>query len=297
MSISAVLTRSSTRNLSAFLRLTPDAKPFTSIHDLSRFDEWDCAVIAIDTEHLASVSEILGSIGKPILIEKPGATSASQLRHLQASVNSAYLGYNRRFFRSVNSFRESLQMAPQVRLEVDVPEAIFDEYGDPKFIDRLTTNAVHQIDLVRFIVGEIASWGLTSYPSGFPLPEVHFEGQSVQGHPVSIHFRWNAAALTRFSFDWKGGVYELSPMETLTVRIGLNVDARRAAEGIRTYSPQVAFQISEDAGQFKPGFLQQMAAFRDAVMYPNQQSSLASLTDGCRALEIAESIINHLGGE
>lgn len=294
MSVTAVLTTSQSRNLTAFLELAPEAESFTSVLDLVRFAEWDCAVIATNVDNLAPLGSSLGSSGKPILLEKPGASSSAQLKQMRTKESSTYLAYNRRFFRPVQLFRESLEKAPEAHLEVDVPEAIFDQKGVPTDIDRILTNTVHQLDLVTFFVGRIDSWDLRSYESGYRLPILHLIGESVQGHPVTIRFRWNAAALTRFSFDWRGTVQELRPMETLSVYDHISINRDRAAEGIRIYSPALQYEAKEEAGDFKPGFLAQMFAFRDAVLHPNERTDLASLTDGCLALEIAESVLDYL---
>ncbi len=220
------------------------------------------AVVAVAVDGLAPVCHDLIRAGvKNILVEKPGGTSEDELARLADAATAAgvkvFIGYNRRFYASVQEARRRLAEdggATSVRFDftelawrvAELPTA------DAIKAAWLYANSTHVIDTAFFLAGEPEA--LTASVAG-----------ELAWHPAGAVFagqgRTGAGALFSYLADWNApgrwSVDVRSPKERLLLEPleGLSVQRARTF----TWEP-VDLDTSSDGG-LKPGVLGQMRAF------------------------------------
>ena len=121
-------------------------------------NSWDGLVIATPVEGTIDILREAVTIGKPILVEKPVAHSADQIRELLPVANDLVLvGYNRRYYRTTRMAKEFVAAGRPLLAQLILPEGITaPARPDGKsYLYPFYDNSSHGIDLLRFIFGEL----------------------------------------------------------------------------------------------------------------------------------------------
>lgn len=222
----------------------------------------EAAIIALPIDKLAAAALQLAEAGVPrILIEKPGALTATELEPVRAAATASgaqvFIAYNRRFFASVQEARRRIAQADSVL------SVCFEFCEDADKIAALPTptaikqawvlaNSSHVIDLAFHLCGAPADW--QQQVSG-----------SLPWHSCAADFRGMGSTQTGTSFsyyaDWRGpgrwGIEIILPQERLILRPmeALSVIPRG------TFTAQQVELDDKLDKQFKPGLYAQMVAF------------------------------------
>lgn len=240
------------------------------------------AIVAVSVDQFYPVALQLMAAGcKHILLEKPGAISFNQLQEIStASVTnnaSIYIGYNRRFYSSVNMLRrhvetdggisslvfEFTEMSHKVR-HLKKPKGVKDVW--------LLANSSHVIDLAFHLIGLPAegqwnSWNtgrLDWHPSS---AQFHGAGISNLGVPFSYHSDWEAPGRWGIEVLTRKNRYVLQPMESLLVTpLG------------STTSEIVELDQDHDIC-FHPGLFFQVKSFLESYHNPALSSKLCTLNE------------------
>jgi hypothetical protein len=189
----------------------------------------DAIIACLPKDEMAAWLDRLMRSEKPVLLEKP-------IRPLpqQVGPTNKLVGYNRRFYQTVSKLRERMGRGGLVAAYATLPG---DLYGA----------AIHGLDLLFHLLGPLA-WRHAG-TTGLAM--------TMEGKPVSLAMNRDDPInmSIRVYFD-DGTSWMLSPLETLTVHQGFEIDG----SAIRRYTPRVIDRVGEPV-DFKPGFLEQSKAF------------------------------------
>jgi predicted dehydrogenase len=159
----------------------------------------DGVVLATPTPLHADHAEAIAARGWPMLIEKPIADDphdAARIVTLAERV-SVLIGHHRRYHPRVAALKAALpEIGSVVTLSclwaVRKPEAYFDTWRDVVAGSPVRINLVHDLDLLRYLIGEIRE------VSGFAAQTVRQAGR-VESGAVALRFDGGATATISFA--------------------------------------------------------------------------------------------------
>ena len=148
-----------------------------------------------------------------------------------------------------------------VSVELNIPaplDADLASSADWTPVAHLLHRASHALDLLLYLVGDVAVERI--HRSGAPEAVTAYNGLLAvrdTGVPVHLQVNFDAPSRLRLAFNFSDRIYELSPLETLTIYQGLDVSEPTAARPIRRYTPRV-LGTSEVDLTHKPGLAGQL---------------------------------------
>jgi predicted dehydrogenase len=194
------------------------------------------AIITVDADKLAQVTiEALTAGCERILVEKPGGLTLAELTRIRTEAKrrkaSVYIGYNRRFYATVQKAREyikadggatscTFQFNERITQRETLPTlGIPQKVQDNWFI----ANATHVIDLAFFLCGEPKK--IVSYAAAGPLwtPQPTFftgAGMTKGGASFTYHSNWELAGPWSVEIGTKNRKLILAPLEELKEEVG-----------------------------------------------------------------------------
>lgn len=224
----------------------------------------DQAIVAVGVEQLAPVTQRLIDVGcRRLLLEKPGALHLAELEALHFAAQSkgakVWIGYNRRFYASVQKLRQ------MVALDGGITSAVFeftewshrlrDLQKAPGVKEHwLLANSTHVIDLAFHLIGLPAESQFHTWHGGTldwhpDAARFHGAGVSEYGIPFAYQADWEAPGRWGVELLTRQNRYLLRPMEVLqSIPLG-SVEAQ-----------SIALDDELDH-QFKPGLFRQCEAF------------------------------------
>ena len=257
-------------------------------------DHWDALIIAASTEAVIPLLAQAIEIGKPVLVEKPVATTSSALIPFLNCDKNVMVGFNRRFYAPVQAAKRFLDSGGPCSIHLQLPESVtFDQdtkSWDTKYV-RL--NSVHGFDLVNYLTG-----GLSLISTSFVGKKEDRRGGAVvlgssRGDICTISANWNAPANFALTIDRESERFELRPLEFGIRYKGLEVVEPTIEVPIRRYLPKNVEQFPPDQQSldFKPGFVAQCEALA-ALVHGNRSEIAATIHDAYLALLVAEALLD-----
>ena len=251
---------------------------------------WDAIVLATSTDHMPDLLRAACTSGKPILAEKPTARRSDQLDEFVQFSDQIIVGYNRRFYTSVDFVREFVQRGGPAVVQCQLPDSIS---SDGLAEDRLASvrlNSVHGFDLLRFIFGDITLGEFVT--TRWPTPTATVVFTSSRGDAGVIVANWNAPANFAITVDTAAERVELRPFEIATRYHGMEIVDPTKETPIRRYIPKVVdhSQVPERDLKFKAGFVSQYEAFMK-LLNGQHDARAAGIVDAQKALVIAEAFL------
>lgn len=300
--ITAVASRPGSRTVAAFSLRHGIPNVFPSPQELlAARGLWDALLIAVPPQATLPILKEAVALGVPTLVEKPAACTAAELKPLLKREAPVIVGYNRRFYASVQALQSLVneRSGPFIGQLVISEPALQGAGDDPAraFAERLVFNSVHALDLLRFLLGElrIESARAVAREGSFGVVAILRAEDSgslvnltaVAGAPVNV-------SLNLFQPDL---ALHLQPFETLRVYRSMQRIEPDEKTPWRRYVPELAGQVELDPpdAAYKPGFYRQALAFKRLVCGEKPQGA-ATLTDAYRALRLAEGLIAALEG-
>ena len=281
------------------------APKFATTHGISRAwndpmalaadkDAWDAIVIASSTNSMIGLLAAAMSTGKPVLAEKPIGHTSSSLDQLLTSTENVLVGFNRRFYSSVQEAKRFIASGAPCLLHLELPESVqVDTETGSRDVSRVTTNSTHGLDLINYITGGLAiesvySVGVVSDKRGRVLI-----AKSQRGDLCSVSANWNAPANFSLTIDRGDERFELRPLEMGALYRGMEVVSPTPETPMRTYKPikVINFLPSGDDSTLKPGFLSQCQALMNKIEGKHSDVA-ATLHDAKIALKFAEALIS-----
>lgn len=229
---------------------------------------------------------------RPVLMEKPAALSSVRLLASLAKKRPAALkavGYNRRFYEPVRRLRARLAEGGLKSVEVLISEDIAQHAArHPGVLRALEVFSSHTFDLALFLFGPLSAVKIYPFkggPKDGGFVSRHALLETAVGIPVWLALNANdpSPAGLRCRFD-DGTTWHLSPIETLRIFDGYEVQTAREGRRIRRYLPHVRECVEADA-HLKPGFPEQLKAFLSG-----ETGTLASVDESVPLLRLIETL-------
>lgn len=220
------------------------------------------AIVAVSEEELGGVAfKLIGKKIKRILIEKPAGLDFDQVNRVgKAAVEAGsicYVGYNRRFYASVQKAKEMIQRDGGITsITFDFSEAAFRITpllkGEGVKENWFLQNSTHVIDLAFFFAGtpkEMYSFVKGNLP--WHSKGAIFSGAGITKHEVlfSYHANWDSPGRWAVEVMTKHNKLIFKPLETLQL------------QKLGTFDIEdVMFDNTLDT-QFKPGIYKEIESF------------------------------------
>ena len=253
-------------------------------------DGWDAILLATLTDRMPDLLRAACESGKPILAEKPTARHSSLLDEFDRHAEQIIVGYNRRFYSSVDYLRSFVNRGGPVTVQCQLPDSIGAEGTIEDRLAAVRLNSVHGFDLLRYVFGDITLGQFVTTKSDSPAATAVFTTQ--RGDSGVIVANWNAPANFSITADRDGERVDLRPFEIATRFEGMEVVEPTVETPIRRYLPKVVehSQVPERDLKFKAGFVTQYEVFR-RLLNGERDPRAAGITDARAALKIAEAFL------
>ncbi|MBI3637456.1 MAG: Gfo/Idh/MocA family oxidoreductase [Candidatus Rokubacteria bacterium] len=257
--------------------------------------DWDALVIAIHTDVAAEILAMGLDLDIPILVEKPVAWNSKALSDLATGAHARVIvGFNRRFYRTVQFAHEFVAEGSPVVAHLSLPESVVAksdaavEYLRPFF-----SNSCHGLDLLRYVFGAIRIVDVRRIALGTgQISALAATMEAPRGDIIQLTCNWGTPANFGLTLDRVGRRVELKPFEEGRVYDTLDIIEPSETCPVRRYVPRVAKEIrleEADRGQ-KPGFLAQALALRALVEGRDVPACTAGLADAVGALALCEEL-------
>ena len=211
------------------------------------------------------------STPKPVLLEKPIALSSealsSAMGQAEATLHNKYIGFNRRFYRTVQKLRERVAEGGMKSVEIVISETVAGlakTYGEEIIDHVLVYSSCHILDIALHILGALQPIKIYGYEDqSYARPFRSLTGllETGLGAPVflTIMAENPVPVGLRIFFDDRT-TWHLSPLEHLVAYREYELIEPTPDVKIRRYIPKPFLEINEGT-EFKPGFWEQMKAF------------------------------------
>jgi len=261
-------------------------KNFSNWKELLDQEQYDGIVIGTGIESTLEILEYAIKQNVPILVEKPVSVNSKDLKNLiKKSHKLIMVGFNRRFYRTVNTLKNLIEIEnTPVIANMVIPESN---------LQKFFTNSIHSIDLLRYVFGDIKLEFSKKLIKNKMVNGVTATFSNKKNDLIQLTGIWNAPANVSLSVFSEKKQFELKPYETLKIFDDLKVIEPTANEPIRKYAPKLMEQIDLEPidKKFKPGFFQQSNAFSELIKTKKKSNYAATLTDTLHSIEICEKLL------
>lgn len=258
----------------------------------------DAVWVLADWESIDKMLVPVADKAIPVFFEKPVALSSSRIsdviKTFPGSINKIQVGYNRRFYDVVEILKNELVSRTILSIEMLIPESV--NLSDKKMVQyRTIQNSSHLFDLLIYLLDDNLKGNkyvhrLGDHANSTPGFIALFETRG--GIPVYISSIFNSPvnSSVRIYTDDEF-MFELKPLEKLTIFKGFAVSEPTINQPVRLYTPKIIKEYYETVGKFKPGFLSQAEAFINYTCHGDNKS-LPNLQSSFNVTEVIEGIIN-----
>lgn len=250
-------------------------------------EKYDGIVIATRTESTVEILEHAIKQNIPILVEKPVSFNSEDIKKLiKNSHEMIMVGYNRRFYKTVNAVKNFVLKEKNAVLASMVAPESFN-------VKNFFNNTSHSIDILRYIFGEIT----LIHTKKLIVNDMQkgLVATFTNDRKDVIQFIGNWGASDNFALSVFGGTtkYELKPYEKLTIYNGMDIIQPTNTNPIRKYVPKLVDTITLESvdEHLKPGFYQQSSDFSELIRNKVKLDISATLIDACKNIEICEKLV------
>lgn len=248
----------------------------------------DAVVVAVPVDAFESVLNVAIDAGKPIFAEKPAAPNATTARRLHARSTAAavpvVVGYMKRFAPAYVRLREHLS-SPDFRGPslVHVRWTMGPFGNERPLSDWITENAVHGIDLARFLAGDLRA--LDVDVSGAPGEYVVLvRARGARGGAVSLQLATTGPWWHDNEFVEVLGIGSSARVENATTFVVRPSDGPE-----QRWGPNFTIPVPANLTAELLGFAAALRAY--AQILRDGGPSPCDLEDAARTLDVAEAII------
>ena len=209
----------------------------------------DAYVICVKIEHTLEILKKIIEKGKPVLVEKPINFYFKSLEEIKNNrfVENIFVGYNRRYFKTSIELKNLCDNSEGGTVFVNIPDS---EYGVKQFI----ANGCHMVDLTRYLLGDFEIISKIIKPN-IQKSDIDYFSALCRNKKWTIIFNAHSLIPSNFSISINSdkNVFELKPIEKLTIYDGMQIIEPTAKEPLRKYIPKIKYTLTEDSF-YKPGF-------------------------------------------
>ena len=237
----------------------------------------DAFCICIDINSVNLVLEKALNLNKPILIEKPVAYELNLMEKFKehSNKNNIFVAFNRRYYQTVNEAKRLCQESNGGTIYVNVPDSV---RGAKNFL----RNGCHMVDTLIYILGDFEIKKTIRRYNSFDLDSI---SSICENKKWKILFNAHSLIPANFSItiNTDKKVFELKPLEKLSIYNGLKISEPNEAKPIREYLPALKKSIHESS-ICKPGFDKMYKAF-GLFIKGDLEKNLCKLEDAQLTLE------------
>lgn len=299
LEVSAVASRPGSKRLQTFADEHRIPAVFRDWRDLlSKRGTWDGLVISTWADGTPEVLGAAMKTGVPILVEKPVAWNVARLRALlQGPHDHVFVGYNRRFYASVQRARQECLQGPPLIAHLILPaDAKAPNTPDPtgRYMQAFYESVpALGIDLTRYVLGDLKVDAVRrSVNEAGNVAGIAAILSTGRGDILQITGNWATPANFSLTLSWPGRRYELSPFEIGTLYESMQVVQPTTEYPIRRYTPMPSEQIAlaGDDLREKPGFLAEARALKTMIEGGRAPEFVARLEDALAVTELCEAL-------
>ena len=278
----------------AFAEIAPDCRLLDRIDDLLAENKLDGIIACASWDQMPGVAKKLMDWGKPVLLEKPIAFDAQATRHLIQAAgirNDILVGYNRRYYETVDALRQRLATERPIGVSTRLCETVIRQkqrFGETIVENLLAFSTAHSLDLLLHLLGPLKVGSQTSFVhegEAAPFRSHSALLETTDKIPVLLEIAGEDPGPSEIRFRFSdGSAWRLSPLETLTAFQGVTVEEATIERPFRQYTPNTVKTIFADT-HLKPGMLNQMRAFLNQDFGPG-----ASLEDALAVMELIDTL-------
>lgn len=286
------------------------AAAFESAQTMLAADSCDVVVISTPPDSHASLAIAAMRNGKHVIVEKPIAATMDAAQQMLESARehrrTLTVGFNHRYFKGVKRVKAAIDSGEIGELRyvkayaghVGLPEL-----RSPWMYDRavmgggtLMDNGIHVIDLVRSLMGEIASVSAT-LPA--PVWNVGVEENAFMqlvgrnGVIGSMHSSWTAWQGYKFRIEAHGtdgmAMMSYAPMFSSVVRVVRGPPLTKATERNFYTRDIVREKVKGWQRTVVETFIEEFTDFKAGLENPSHRTRIATAHDGASAIAIAHA--------
>ena len=235
--------------------------------------EVDAFCICVDIGETPNILFNALKLGKPIFVEKPISFHLREFEKLVKNPmkDNIFVGYNRRYYNSIKFLKKICDNSiTGGTVFVNIPDSI---PGHKQFL----TNSCHIIDLLIYVLGDFQ---ILESIIRTNKSQIDFSAISAlcKTNKWSILLNAHSGTPANFSItiNIDDMVYDLKPIEKLTIYSGIEVVEPSIKDPIRRYIPKIKESL-EEPNKFKPGFNSMYKNF--AKFINNEKAEFCSIYD------------------
>jgi predicted dehydrogenase len=203
------------------------------------------------------------------------------------------VGYNRRYYSSVQDARKILQQSEGGVFDVFIPELSLVSHSKKQDFElSVLENGIHMVDLTRYLFGEIveADIAFSSVTDG--LQAVCLSVVTENGLKGTI--RCFGGVPENYSINyWNANMsIELKPIELLKLNYDLKLEEANLIIPFKRYNKNVhEWNLGRVDIECKPGFVMQYQEFKNFILGRPEGNPLPNLSDAYKSLFWAKKIV------
>ena len=281
-------------------------RDFAARHDIPQvFDDWramlepgcwDALVISTWPDGTPGTLMAAMDLGIPILVEKPVAWNSDRLRQLCARPHEhVIVGYNRRYYRSVQAARREVANGPPLVAHLVLPaDVVVPDVHDPSgryLVHFFESVSALGLDLTRFVFGDLRPTAITrlTTPAG-NLAGLGALLSTPRGDVVQVTCSWGSAVNFSLTLHRPGRRFELLPFEVAHSYEGIEIQQPSPDYPVRRYTPKLTGRIMLDGVdlQQKPAFVDEARALQNMINGCRPPACTARLEDALAVTTLCE---------
>lgn len=221
-------------------------------------NSFDAILIASEATSLFTILKSLSKLNIPILIEKPIFVDEAQLNEVELIKNQDNLlvGYNRRYYKTIQRLKEVIQQNPKARVHFKIPELSgLGKLNNEMIRSVVIGNTVHMIDLLQFCLGpeslDVRNLQTLVKTSDTALFDVSGDGLK------TCEIMFGYAENYSIEVFVKGKRLVVKPLESITTYTTMEILPPDEIIPFRRYIPKPSAQTVDtfhESSEQKPGF-------------------------------------------
>ena len=264
-----------------------------NVDEIEKFKP-DAVVILSNTKNLMSVYKRVYPFNLPILIEKPVVESIYDFPDdIDLDCKKTMVGYNRRFYSSVQFVKSNLSDLTQVHSSWVISELSTYQASDINEKHKaLRENSVHIFDLLLYLFGPVKNISVERGSNTTELICISALVKFNSGATANLNISFNIPNLYEAKIFLPQRVLNLKPIENLYEFSKISVTEPINQHGTREYAVDgPVWKMDEVDSQLKPGFYRQYEELKELIFdIPCRVG--ASLRDARAALQFAEVLFD-----
>lgn len=264
-------------------------------YDLLLGSNFDAISLITSTTPTWDIFLKIEKINKPILIEKPVTMNLDSFKNHNLENEKVVVGYNRRFYSSINKLKNKLIEEEFYFARFSVSELSWNPNAlIEKQHESILENSVHSLDLVHYLFGPIEIMSISRNLIGERLNSIITLAKNKKNKIIEIVITFGIPINTSIEVWFHHGVVVCKPIEEYEEFEGMQMIQPNESSTYKRYIPIKIdnWRISKSDQKFKPGFLEQYNEFL-LIVNGGRSKQIANLQDAKQALELATKIIGH----